>query len=105
MESDNEKMDVHSYVINLASKVMQEWQDECIRDVDTSQLNVQEIKRMITSISRCEFELDILLTLTEEIGGFGSSYPRKCLESLKLFKTILEMELKGEGFYNESRHQ
>lgn len=74
---------------------MQEWQDEAIRDIDGSRLDKQHNRLMLTSISRCELELDILLTQTEQIGGFGSSYPRNCLESMKLFRTILEMELKG----------
>jgi hypothetical protein len=88
--------DLMGYMYKIAGKVMREMEDEAIRDCDGSRLNGKHICMMIRCISRAESELDVLLTLTEEIGGFGSSYPKKCLESLKLMRTILEMELNAK---------
>jgi hypothetical protein len=86
--------DTKNYFIELSNKILRELQDECIRDIDGSRLDKEHSLRILEVISKCELWLDVLLTQTEEIGGFGSSYPKKCLDSLKLFRTILDMEIK-----------
>ena len=80
-------------LMEIATKAMIKIEDEYIRDIDGSKMNDEHTERMISAIRECEWHLKPLLELTEEIGGFGSSYPKKCLESMKLFRKILEMEL------------
>ena len=89
-----DKEDIKNHFMDLAARVRKDMEDEAIRDMDKSRLNQAYIQSMLRTIGHAEFELDVLLTYTEEVGGFGSSYPKKCLECLKLFRTILEMELK-----------
>ena len=61
-------------------------------------MNDEHTNRMLSAIRECEWHLKPLMDLTEEIGGFGSVYPERCLEELKTFRTILEMELnRNEG--------
>lgn len=64
-----------------------------VKNIDNSKLNKEYNLELLRVISRVEFELDMLLTLTDEIGGFGSYYPKNCLEYLKTFRVILNMEL------------
>lgn len=92
MESDKQKMDLQSYQLKLSSKLMQDGQYASVRDIKRSQLSAQEISRIITSISRCELELDILVDQADQAGSAGSLYPRRCLQCLKLFREILEIE-------------
>jgi len=83
-------------VIDMANKVIRKIEDDLIRDVDGSKMNEEHANRMINAIRECECHLKSLLELTEEVGGFGSSYPKQCLESLKIFRTILSWNLMKE---------
>lgn len=85
--------DVKEFFVKLSEKFMKNMQDEFIRNLDSLKLSKEYGKSMLRSIERCVLHLDLLLQFTEEVGGFGSYYPKKCLDLLKTFKTILEMEL------------
>ena len=78
----------------LGDKVIKKMNEENERNEDSSWLTHDKINDQLKSIARCEYELDLLLSKTDEVGGFGSYYPKKCLEHLKLMRDILEMELK-----------
>ena len=95
--SQNDEGDVHHYLMRIAAKVMDEMEEACIRDRDASQVDKKYVLGAIRVISKIELLLDVLLISTQNVGGFGSSYPTKCLEHMKTMRTILEMELNREN--------
>ncbi len=90
----NNEINWQEKLSELTSKTMNELQAEAVRDSDSSKITREHTERMFDAIIQCEYHMEDLLDLTEEIGGFGSSYPKRCMDSLKLFRCILEMELK-----------
>lgn len=95
MESQkgNNSNDVHTRISQLIEEAINKWQDEYIRNMDSSKLTKDKASHQLYIISHAQVILDILLTQTEELGGFGSFYPKKCLELLKTMQTILQMEI------------
>lgn len=79
---------------SIGEKVLKEMKDDQIRNSDNSILSNKAIQETLSTIEKCEYFLDILLTKTEEVGGFGSFYPKECQKHLKTMKTILEFEIK-----------
>lgn len=98
MESpkDNPQNDIHSVLSEMMTKVINKWQDDCWRNIDGSNLTKEKAIRMIQLINHINHYLGVLLIHTEEIGGFGSLYPQKCLELMKTMHTILQMEIESE---------
>lgn len=82
-------------MMEAANKARSDIEEEIIKNTNNSLVKRQSALTMLESIIKLQLYLDILLKQTEEVGGFGSYYPKKCIESLKTLKTILEMELKG----------
>lgn len=77
---------------SIGEKVLKEMKEDQIRNADNSRLTNKAIQETLITIEKCEYFLDILLTQTEEIGGFGSFYPKECQKNLKTMKFILEAE-------------
>ena len=87
---------IQAHLSELTKNAMKTLKEEPIRNMDKSRLTTDHTLRMLQGIFRCGVELNLLLELTEEAGGFGSAYPKKCLDSLGLFRLILEAELRGD---------
>jgi|GEM_PF-1814677 len=86
--------EIKDHLMKIAESAFKKIEDDLIRDIDGSLLDREHNLNMLEVISKCELWIDVLLTQTEEVNGFGSSYPKRCLELLKTFRVILEMELK-----------
>lgn len=85
--------DVLSKLIDESSQKLKK---ENERNADRSQLCQGSIEHMIRLIDRTKHDLRLLKAITESVGGFCSAYPKRCLEEMDLFKTILLMELKND---------
>lgn len=92
-QKDNIPTDITEYIRTISNNVLRNMEDEFIKNVDGSRLTKQHAIDQLEVISRAESWLDVLLSQTEEIGGFGSFYPKKCLDLLKTMRTILQMEV------------
>ncbi len=85
----NEVIDSLNKIGNIALEKMK--QDKK-NNSDSSSLTYKAIHETLKTIEKCEYFLDILLTQTEEVGGFCSFYPKECQKYLETMKTILEIE-------------
>ena len=86
--------DSKGLIAKIVLRVEKSLREELEKNEDSSYLTPEKIKDQLHAIARCEYELDLLLSKTDDAGGFGSFYPKKSLEHLKLMRAILETELK-----------
>lgn len=54
------------------------------------------INEMLSCIGKIENDLDVLWSYGDQLNGLCCYYPEKCLESLSVMKSVLEMEIKDE---------
>lgn len=83
----------------LVEKSIKEIQEEKRRNNDNSMVDKKLCESIIYLIGLVEYDLEKLLSYTNEMGGFASLYPKDSLKLMKIFRTILEMEM---GIVKES---
>ena len=86
--------DIKKYMHEIMQKAIKNHSDNVKRNKDTTSLNKDSINEMLSVIAVCESQLDVLTTLCDRLGGFGSFYPISCLDHLNTQRAILEMELR-----------
>ncbi len=58
-------------------------------------MDKEVLEKMENQIKYCKYNLEILISICNELGSFCSFYPLQCLEKIQLMNVIVKCELHG----------